>query len=165
MTYLFDGPTALAPFRALGRALSAGDRMPVWLPRVETDAYTVAGKVAARRVVAGADVMPWRPAVGVYMLLEEGTAAVDDVCDVEGVAGVWWAVSDRDDPVFSWGTPAADDVVVKQVTYCFLDDDPVAVAERLRPILDRRWGRGGVRPLLAAPFFVVRPHEWDRYLP
>ena len=72
---------------------------------------------------------------------------------MDGVAGVWWATT----------SPA--DGVVKQVTFCFLDDDPVAVAERIRPVVEPRRGDGAVVPLLAAPFFSVVPYEWDRHLP
>ena len=53
----------------------------------------------------------------------------------------------------------------QSVTYCFLDDDPVATAERLRPVLEDRWTQAAVEPLLAAPFYPVVPYEWDRYVP
>jgi hypothetical protein len=52
-----------------------------------------------------------------------------------------------------------------QVTYCFLDDDPAATGERLRPILEKRWRDSAVEPLLAAPFHTVDPYESGRYLP
>ena len=154
MTYLFSDPSAIEPFMALGGALAAAGRMPHRLPSIEMDTFALAGRVAAPRVVAGADVIAWRPAIGAYLLLEQGASPADDLCDVDGVAGVWWA------------TTPSDDGTVKQVTYCFLDDDPIAVAERLAPIVERRWGHdGGVAPLLAAPFLSVVPYEWDRYLP
>ena len=51
------------------------------------------------------------------------------------------------------------------ISYCFLDDDPVSVAERLRPALEERWGEGTITPLFAAPFHPVVPHEWGRYVP
>ncbi len=154
MTYLFADPAAIEPFMALGGALGAAGRMPHRLPSIEIDTFALAGVVAAPRVVAGADVIPWRPSIGVYLLLEHGAASADGLRDVDGVAGVWWA------------TCSSDEGTVKQVTYCFLDDDPIAVAERLRPVVHRRWGDDGeVVPLLAAPFFSVVPYEWDRYLP
>jgi hypothetical protein len=53
----------------------------------------------------------------------------------------------------------------RQLTYCFLDDDPVATAERLRPVLTARWAQADVEPLLAAPFHPVVPYQWDRYVP
>jgi hypothetical protein len=151
MTYWFADPESLGPFMALGRALRVAGRMPLQLPSVEVASYRVAGRVAAPRVLVGADVVPWRPAVGVYLLLEHGPDTAAHLREVDGVAGVWWATR-------------ADEVVT-QLTYCFLDDDPVAVAARLAPLLADRWQTGEVRPLLAAPFFSVVPHAWDRYVP
>lgn len=154
MTYLFSDAAAIEPFMALGGALGAAGRMPQRLPSIGMGTFALAGKVAAPRVVAGADVIPWRPALGAYVLLEQGSAPADDLCDVDGVAGVWWA------------TRSSDDGGVEQATFCFLDDDPVTVADRLRPVLGRRWrADAGVVPSLAAPFFSVVPYEWDRYLP
>lgn len=152
MTYLFADPSALGPFMALGAALAGAGRMPLRLPSVETASYEVAGAAAAPRVVIGADVLPWRPWPGVYVLIERGAADPRSVCDVDGVAGVWWATR-------------SDAGATVQITYCFLDDDPVAVAERLRPALGRRRGSAAPAPVLAAPFFVAVPDEWDRYLP
>jgi hypothetical protein len=51
------------------------------------------------------------------------------------------------------------------LTYVFLDDDPVATAERLRPLLTARWEHGVVEPLFAAPFYPVVPYQWDRHVP
>jgi hypothetical protein len=56
-------------------------------------------------------------------------------------------------------------LVGQSLTYCFLDDDPLSTAERLAPVLTTRWGHGPAEPLLAAPFYPVVPHEWDRYVP
>jgi hypothetical protein len=78
---------------------------------------------------------------------------------VDGVAGVWSATTlDVDARLAS--APAG-----QHITYCFLDDDPLSTAERLRPVLTSRWGQGGVEPLLAAPFHLVVPHDWDRHVP
>ena len=152
MTYWFADPASLGPFMALGKALREAGRMPLRLPSVEVASYELVGAVAAPRVVVGADVVPWRPAAGVHLLLEQGAAPAGGLSEADGVAGVWEA------------TRADGDGVV-QVTWCFLDDDPVAVAERLEPLLAERWRTGAVHPLLAAPFFTVVPHAWDRYLP
>ena len=152
MTYWFAGPESLGPFMALGRALREAGRMPLQLPSVEVASYQLAGTAVAPRVVVGADVIPWRPAVGVYLLLESGPAPAGRLTEAEGVAGVWWATR-------------ADGESVTQMTYCFLDDDPEAVAERLQPLLAERWHGADVRPLLAAPFFSVVPWAWDRYAP
>jgi len=96
---------------------------------------------------------------GVYLLLERGDAPPDPLLAVDGVAGVWSATPlDVDARLAS--APAG-----QNITYCFLDDDPLSTAERLGPVLSSRWDRGGVEPLLAAPFYLVVPHQWDRYVP
>lgn len=152
-TYLFAGASSLGGFRALAGALHAGGRMPLGLPSVAAATYEFAGKVAAPRVGAGADVLPWRPARGAYLLLEGAAPSPAPLADVPGVAGVWWYRARPDD-----GAPT-------QLSYCYLDDDPVATADRLRDVLDRRWSDGQGEPRLAAPFHTVVPYEWDRHLP
>lgn len=52
-----------------------------------------------------------------------------------------------------------------QMTYCFLDADPVEAAGALTGAMRARWASGSVKGLLAAPFFAIIPYEWDRYLP
>ncbi len=155
MTYLFAGRSAIDPFFALGGALGAGGRMPLRLPSVHAGVYDLIGKIAAPRVLAGADVIAWRPTRGVYVLIEHAsvTTAADDLLQVDGVAGAWWA------------TTSLEGDMAQQITYCFLDEDPVEVAARLAPVVRERWNMGAVTPLLAAPFHTLVPFEWDRYLP
>jgi hypothetical protein len=52
-----------------------------------------------------------------------------------------------------------------QVTYCYLDDEPVITAERLEDKMRRRWASGDITGLLAAPFHTLAPFDWARYLP
>jgi hypothetical protein len=158
MTYFFTGTEALGSFAALSDALPAG-RRPLTLPSIEQGNYEVAGKVAAPRAVAGADVLPWRPALGVYLLVEEGSAPPGDAVGVDGVAGAWWHQGIATD------TPYPIDRRGLQITYFFLDDNPVEVAEALRDPLKGRWAAGDMVPLLAAPFYAVVPFEWGRHLP
>ena len=61
--------------------------------------------------------------------------------------------------------PVSTDNQGLQLTYCYLDDDPVDAGVRLREPLDARWKETDVKPLLAAPFYTPVPFEWDRYLP
>ena len=82
-----------------------------------------------------------------------------ELIDVPGVAGTWSAIAVPVNPDFSTAP------VGQRITYCFLDDDPVAIAEQLQPVLERRWNETGVTPLLAAPFRIVEPRKWDRYVP
>ena len=162
VTYLFAGLEALRPWRELGATLGEGGRMPWRLPKVDLGVYALAGTVAAPRVLAGADVLPWRPALGTYVVVEDGSAppaGLAEITEVPGVAGVWTAAGTDGQPF------GPVDRVGRRLTIAFLDDDPVEVAARLRPVLDRRWGGGGPVPLLAAPFHTVVPFAWDRHLP
>jgi hypothetical protein len=159
MTYFFTDASGLASFLELAAALTkAGRKLPL-LPPVERGVYDVQSKASAPRVKIGADVLPWWPALGVYLLLESGAKAATELTGVEGVAGVWSLASQ---PVDKRIASAHQGQVL---TYCFLDDDPVSTAERLRPVLTTRWQDSGVEPFLAAPFHPVVPHEWNRYVP
>jgi hypothetical protein len=158
MTYFLTGDAAFDKFWDLSEALS-GERRPFRLQSVYAAYFWLAGKVAARRAIAGADVIPWRPARGVFLLVEEGDATPASLVETSGVAGVWW---------YKGGNPPMEQFVDNtgiQVSYLFVDDDPVETAVRLREPLEDRWSKSGVRPLLAAPFYQLVPFEWDRYLP
>jgi hypothetical protein len=159
MTYFFTGPGGMEPFLSLSKALGdAGRKLPL-LPPVERGVYGVGEKVAAPRVKVGGDVLPWWPTRGVYLLLESGASAPTELVDIDGVAGVWSATS------LSVEARLASASAGQMLSYCFLDDDPVVTARRLRPSLEKRWSEQDVEPLLAAPFYPVVPHEWDRYVP
>ena len=121
--------------------------------------YGVDGAAAAPRIKVGADVLPWWPSQGVYLLVERGEAPGSELCGVPGVGGAWWGGALTVDEVYSTAETGT------RITYCFLDDDPFATAERLRPVLEARWARTGVEPLLAAPFHVVDCRDWARHLP
>jgi hypothetical protein len=158
MTYFLAADSALDKFSALSTAL-CGERRPFRLPSVHSGYYWLDGKIASRRAVVGADVIPWRPARGAYVLLERGSGSPAGLVDTPGVAGIWWHVGGAPP------TAGFQDNTGLQLTYCFLDEDPVEVAELLRQPLERRWASGQVTPLLAAPFYTVVPFEWQRYLP
>ena len=114
--------------------------------------YRLDGRVAAPRVKVGADVLPWWPARGVYLLVERGDASASTLTEVPGVAGAWWGAG------VHLGMPySTADNEGLQITYCFLDDDPVDAAERLRPVLQERWADAAIAPLLAAPFHPIVP--------
>jgi hypothetical protein len=159
MTYFFTDQAGLRGFNELSMALGeAGRKLPL-LPPVERGVYEVQSKAVAPGVKVGSDVLPWMPVRGVYLLVERGPASVAPLVEVEGVAGVWSALSRQVD------ANLASAQGNQSITYCFLDDDPIAVAERLRPALATRWAEPDIEPLFAAPFFAVVPYEWDRYVP
>jgi hypothetical protein len=159
MTYFFTDQSGLKGFLDLSSALGGADRKLPLLPPVQRGVYAIEHKSASPRIKAGADVLPWWPIRGVYLLLESGTAAPTDLVDVDGVGGIWSVASQDVDGRLA-SAPAG-----QMLTYCFLDDDPVETAKRLRPVLDARWRQTDVAPLLAAPFYPVIPYEWDLHVP
>jgi hypothetical protein len=159
MTYFFSDEDGLSGFLELAKALAqAGRKLPL-LPAVERGVYQVCGKAAAPRVKIGADVLPWWPVRGMFLLVEQKAAPATELLTVEGVAGVWSAEARDVGP--TWGNAQPG----QAITYCFLDDDPVGTARRLQPVLAKRRHDSNTEPLLAAPFHVVVPHAWDRYVP
>jgi hypothetical protein len=159
MTYFFADPGGLKGFLDLATALGDAGRVPALLPPVERGVYEVHSKASAPRVKAGADVLPWWPVRGVFLLVEQEAAPVTELLDVKGVAGVWSASASNVDSTLANARPG------QCITYCFLDDDPVDTGRRLQQVLARRWHDTKGQPLLAAPFYAVVPHEWDRYVP
>lgn len=157
MTYFFEDTAALDPFNALAVALRDAGRMPYLLPSVERGVYAVQDRAADPAAKVGADVLPWWPAKGIYLLIEMGGNPPAGLVDMSGVAGQWHAGAAPS--AFSGAETG------QQITYLFLDGDPVETGERLKPVLQNRWDTTAVRPLLAAPFYVTIPHAWARYLP
>ncbi|QZT61387.1 hypothetical protein [Mycolicibacterium austroafricanum] len=157
MTYFFSDPSGLQVFNELSSALGGASRKLPLLPPVQRGVYTVNEKSAAPRVKIGADVLPWWPARGVILFLEREPRSAQELLDVDGVAGVWTTSTSRTHAKFAGAPPG------QHLTYCFLDDDPVQTASRLNSAVRNRWKNGG--PLLAAPFYPVVPHEWDRHVP
>lgn len=170
MTYFFTDVTRLDAFDALNLAMAEVGRIPYLrgqaldmpipaMPLLELGAYGVSGMAAAMRVKVGADVLPYWPARGVYLLVERGEAPASELVDVPGVAGVWWGTGLSLEPPY-----ATADNAGLQITYCYLDADPAETGEQLRSALGARW-TADVTPLLAAPFHTIVQYDWDRYLP
>jgi hypothetical protein len=134
--------------------------MPLRLPLVELAGFVRRGGATAARALVDADVLPWRPTRGIYLLIERGTPAPPDaLLDVPGVAGVW---SFEGTDSLHERLAATDDL---RLTVAYLDGDPPDVAARLPEVLAPRWASGATSPLLAAPFVTVVPWRWDAALP
>jgi len=162
VAYLFAAPVdvALDRFFTLGAELREAGRMPLRLPLVELAGFVRRGGATAARALVDADVLPWRPTRGIYLLIERGTPAPPDaLLDVPGVAGVW---SFEGTDSLHERLAATDDL---RLTVAYLDGDPPDVAARLPEVLAPRWASGATSPLLAAPFVTVVPWRWDAALP
>jgi hypothetical protein len=93
MTYLFTDVAGLPGFNELSIAMARAGRVPYLLPLVERGVYRLDGMLVAPRIKIGADVLPWWPTKGVYLLVERGRAPPTDLIDVSGVGGVLWGSS------------------------------------------------------------------------
>ena len=171
VAYLFTAPVAagLDQFFGLGKALHDVGRMPFSLPRRHVGGYEVTSRRANPAAGVIADVVPWRPTRGLYLLVEEvaeassGPAWTDDelagLAGRAGVAGAWaWSGTSGLHPAFS-------DAAGTSLVLAYLDERPDEVGAALRPLLERRWASGRATPLLATPMVSVEPWRWDAALP
>ena len=170
VAYLFADPVSegLREFFALGKALHEVGRMPLSLPRRHVGGYEVAARRANPAAGVIADVVPWRPSRGLYLLVEQvdggsGDAWTDaelaELAGHDGVAGAWALTGT------SGRHPAFSDAEGSAVVLAHLDGRPDAVAATLTPWLEARWASGRATPLLATPMVSVEPWRWNDAVP
>lgn len=162
MQYHFTDPDqeALAEFFALGGQLRRAGRMPLSLPPVELGGYQLLDRYASPRVQIRAEVVPWRPARGVYLIIEHGDPSLElpSLCEMPGVAGTWRYRGGDFYERFA-------DTSGLMLTVCYLDGDVVGTANVIGAALADAWQTTSTVPLLAAPLQAVVPWDWDRALP
>ena len=159
MSYFFKGLDSMADFVELSDGLLAAGRNPGPLPPVDRGLFAISGRAASPRIKISADVLPWWPVKGMYLLVEEGHQPPMALITVPGVGGAWWADGLAKTP------QTTSDKTGVQITYLFLDRDPAETAEDLLQPLHARWAEGSVAPLFAAPFHTITPYDWDHHLP
>ncbi len=166
--YLFGEPVAQAidDWFTLGAHLGQVGRFPHRLPAVMLGGFDVVDCHAAASALVTAEVVPYRPNRGMYLVIERPDDAnapapwtdehVEQLLAIDGVAGLW---------TFASGTVRPDrlDTTGYRIAVCYLDDDPVAVAGPVANVVNERWEHAGVTPEFAAPFVSVRAWEWDRF--
>jgi hypothetical protein len=136
--YLVTEPVeaTLAEFRQLAVDLRAADRFFADREAVLAGPWRLAATAAAPRVQVRPAVVPWRPATGVYVVVEAADAPPLDPAllgAVDGVAGCW---------TFEDG-PSAHRIAV-----AWLDADPVTVAPSIAAAL----AAAGRHPVHAGPY-------------
>ena len=155
--YLFGGEPlgeTLVEFFALRDRLIEIGRFPERLPSRLVAGCDLVGMHAAPRALVSADVVPFRPNRGIYLVVEQGAPWSDEevaaVLALDGVAGLW---------TFSPTTTESDDLSKSGygVTVVYLDEDPVEVARSINALLGSRV------PALAAPFVTLQPWEWEQH--
>lgn len=166
-------PETLRAFAELGRHLHEVGRFHEQRRSHLSGPFDAISAAAAPRVLVSASAVPFRPCTGVYVVVEEAPAGAEDalraevdpgrVLAVPGVAGVWSFAAaapfaaHADDPIASRWRPGAH-----RITVCFLDGDPLAVAEAVAPVLvDNGRGPAGLGTRFAGPFETITPWRWD----
>ena len=150
--YLMTEPLdeTLRDFMALGKELHELDRFHQHRRAPLSGPFAVDAARAAPRVLISDAAVPYRPNLGVYVVVAEGDEPGLDTksaLDVPGVAGVW-TFGSRDDYAARWPTGRPT------ISVCWLDAGPLEVAPELDGLL-----RGD--PTFAGPFETVRPWQWD----
>ena len=161
MTYFFTDQSGLTPSSNCPRRSAMPTASCRCCRRCNAASTQCSSKVAAPRVKVGADVLPWWPIRGVYLLLEtRRRRRPTDLIDVDGVA----RSRGRRHRRTSTRSLASAQAGQRSRTAS-------STTTRSRPpngcgrCSQKRWKRAGVEPLLAAPFYPVVPYEWDRYVP
>ncbi|ONH52398.1 hypothetical protein CcI49_34200 [Frankia sp. CcI49] len=172
VSYLLSDPVEqnLAEFQALNRRLNETGRFIEPSPFLMLGAYKLLEPRAAERTLISDHAVPWRPNLGVYLVVERldperaeeydsefRGAGADGLLSVPGVAGV-----------YLYGTAPGYQTShqvdqTHRVTVAYLDADPATVGAAVRPLLEERWKDGGVEPVFAGPFESVVQWNWQRF--
>jgi len=177
--YLMSEPvdTTLEQFRALGESLRRADRFFEHRRSRLSGPFTVTDKRAAPRVQVSAEAIPYRPNRGIYVVVRSRIPSPDAVSeppvassgtgddaqprlagalvDTEGVAGVWTFATDPRSDRHGWHPGE------KNITVCYLDEDPLTVAPQLDRLVQGPDGTQWGVPLLAGPLETITPWCWD----
>jgi hypothetical protein len=162
--YLIGPPVdeTIDAFGALGAELRAAGRFHEERTAVMAGGWRVTATATSPRLPITPAVIPWRPAAGVFVLVEEDSPdapPADALLGVEGVAGAWTFAPDPD-LTRSWWL-----LLPYRITVLWLDADPVAVTDALAPALHDRWSGGPARPVYAGPLRTLTPLRGDAHRP
>lgn len=159
-------PETIDDFMALGQHLGDIGRFPAGRrPVLQLSALALQQWHAAPRALVSAEVVPWRPHRGVLVIIESVIGAeapeawppaehLPQLLETPGVAGVWTYGSTS-----AWDLPEAVQAPHQLTTVIYLDEEPLEVAQQLRPLVEQRWVSGMVRPLFAGPLRTMTAWE------
>jgi hypothetical protein len=171
--YLMGDPVekTIDDFLDLGRHLAEMGRFPHHLPSQYVGALRLLEARAAPAAFVGAEVVPFRPNRGVYLIVDKPADRVDQVAFLQrmqsevlpelmttpGVVGAW---------IFTTSAKIRRNMFTignYRMTVCYLDDDPAMVGTNLKPIVERVWSTAPADLLLAAPYESMMAWAWDRF--
>ncbi len=156
-------------FMQLGPRLAEIGRFPQVRPSLQLRMPALLRWYAAPQALVSAEVVPFRPHRGVVILVEE--PAGEDVgawlqwlhtdhypalLATPGVAGAWMYGETR-----TWNLHPHAQGDPQYTTVVYLDEDPLATTDVLRPLVEERWRSGAVRPLFAGPLRTMI--EWEAW--
>jgi hypothetical protein len=147
-------------FVTLGRALRENGRFPIRRASLQVAGLRLLQWQSSPRALISAEVVPFRPHLGVLLIVEESVGGRPSqwlrwlhaehypaLLAVPGTAGAWtfgstneWNATSR-----GWRTEP------QYVTVVYLDDDPLATTAALAPLVEERWQSSAVRPVFAGP--------------
>lgn len=158
-------------FFALGSHLADVGRFPLSLPSQYVGCLSLVESRAAARVLVSAEVVPFRPHRGIYLIVEDAAGGsgqggrpqqmhaeiLHELNTVPGVAGTWtFATGDAiRSPRFTSGE--------YRMTVCYLDDEPAAVGTRIGSVLQPLVADPPSHLVLAAPFESMMRWDWNRF--
>jgi hypothetical protein len=157
--YLLGQPldATIDAFGALARELAEEDRFFADRTALLAGGWRLSQTATSPRLPISPHVIPWRPAQGVFVLVESGgpDPGFGALLDVEGVAGGWTFVPD---PALtrSWWV-----MQPYRITVLWLDADPVVTTAALEPALRDHWSHRAPRPVFAGPYRTITPGDWD----
>jgi hypothetical protein len=169
MNYLVGDPVQQTSddFMELGPRLAELGRYPIARPSLQLRLLALLRWYSAPRVLISAEVVPFRPHLGVLAIVEEPTSADGPgwmqwlhakhyplLLDVPGVAGAWMYGSTG-----TWDLHPRYQRNPQYITVVYLDEDALATAKALGPLVEQRWASGSVRPLFAGPLRSIV--QWD----
>jgi hypothetical protein len=174
--YLMTDPVqpTIDDFLQLGRRLAEAGRYPERVTSHLLGAFHLVEAAASPRVLVSAEVVPFRPHLGAYVIVEQQSGGdgldpwlqwlhaehLPELLAMPGVAGAWsFATSSL------WSNPAWT-AGNHRITVCYLDAEPAATGDSLHKVVQSRWRRGApIRPMLASPFESVARWDWERFAP
>ena len=157
-------------FMELGGRLREIGRFPVLRPGL-LRMPTLLRWYASPRALISPEVVPFRPHRGVVVIIEEPVSGHDVVdtwlqwlhaehhpalLETPGTTGAWMYGSTR-----TWKLHPSTQGDPQYTTVIYLDDDPLATAKALTPLVEDRWRSGAVRPLFAGPLRTMI--QWDAW--
>ena len=172
--YLMAEPldATLEEFRALGEHLRAQGRFHRHRRSHLSGPFALAAMRAVPRVLVSPEAVPYRPNLGVYVIVREQAGAVsgavhgegatdedsrlaDALLAADGVAGVWTFATQARFDRHGW-KPGH-----RSVTVCYLDAEPLSVAAALAPTVRTVFHDQDRSVVLAGPFDTITPWRWD----